>query len=431
MLARLPDGASSALQVAGELAGATALYLVGGTVRDLLLGAGVKDIDLVIEGESAARFGARLQTQLGGTLSSHLEFGTATLTLESGLELDVATAREEVYARPGVLPDVTPSSVRKDLNRRDFSINALAIRLHPEPRELIDPFSGADDLATRRLRILHPLSFVEDPTRILRGARLAARLGFHLERFTADQARSALAPELLVNISHSRLRAELELTFAEPRVAPALRILESLGALQALFGIPPSSGQLAPLVLAETLDSLRRESYVPDEAYLLALLVGLDDANAETLLESFNWPRRFGQVRQRLLGMLHPERDRGDGADAAATGRTQEPILDEELESLGVSGRLLLRAADPALAARLDRLEHEPARRKLRGSDVVALGLLPGPNVGRVLDEVARARAEQRVGNFDDELDLARRLAAWQLCSFQSAGPDRQLLRPS
>lgn len=432
LLARLPEGARAALQVASELAGDTSLYLVGGTVRDLLLGAGVKDIDLVVEGESAAQFGARLQRRLGGALSSHLEFGTATLTLDSGLELDVATAREEVYARPGVLPDVTPSSVRKDLTRRDFGINALAIRLHPEPRELIDPFAGADDLAARQLRILHQLSFVEDPTRILRGARLAGRLGFHFERFTADQARSALAPELLTNLSHSRLRAELELTFAEPRVAPALRILESLGALEALFDTPPSSGPLSLLTLTEALDGLRREGPVPDEAYLLALLVGLDDTTAEAVIEKFNWPRRLGQVRERLLGLiglLGPEKtpsgeadsteERSGEATASApvtsplqSDRKLEPILDEELESLGVSGRSVLRAADPALAARLDRLEHEPARRKLRGSDVVALGLLPGPSVGRVLDEVARARAEQRVATFDDELDLARRLVA-------------------
>ncbi len=454
LLERLPTGADEALRQAAELAGDSALFLVGGTVRDLLLGAGIRDLDLVVEG-SAAQLGARLQLALGGTLSAHVDFGTATLALPGGLQLDLATAREETYSRPGALPDVTPSSIRKDMSRRDFTINAMALRLNPAPAALFDPYSGEDDLAARRLRVLHPLSFVEDPTRILRGARLAGRLGFQFEAGTAARAREALQSGALASVSRSRSRAELELTLAEPRVAPALRVLEEFGALQAIFGLTlgrtfgrtvgltvgltvraDQAADAAPrsaLKLVEALDALRSEGEVPDEAYLLALLVGAVDAEAEQHVEAFNWPRRHLQTRAKLLDLLSRLADEqarsetegsegGQGEAAVSEGARGEAavperprggaILDEELEALDPPARALLRAAAPALVARLERLENQPPPRRLRGSDVLGLGLLPGPDVGRVLDAVARARAGGQVSDFEEELDLARRLVS-------------------
>src|SRR5690606_13848499 len=237
LLGRLPPRARDILRITRELAGDARLYLVGGTVRDLIIGAGSKDIDMVIEGENAERLATRLQQRLGGTLSCHVDFGTCTLALDDGPTLDLATAREEVYAHPGALPEVTPSSLEQDLARRDFTINALALRLQPEPQQLIDPFGGRDDIERSLLRILHPLSFVEDPTRLLRGARLAGRLSFAFATDTASKARAALAEGVADRVSRSRLRAELELTLAEQRVAPALTLLEELGALSAMFGL--------------------------------------------------------------------------------------------------------------------------------------------------------------------------------------------------
>ncbi len=399
LLDRLPPSAARAIERAAALAGDATLLLVGGTVRDLLLGTGLKDLDLVVEGDTAERFGSRLQQALGGTLSCHVDFGTCTLQLDDGLVIDLATAREEVYARPGALPDVTPSTLRKDLSRRDFSVNAMALRLHPKPPQLIDPFSGEADLRARQLRVLHPLSFIEDPTRILRGARLAGRLGFRFESVTAEHARAALVPEILANVSRSRLRAELELTLAEPRVAPALRRLEELGAVRAMFRLPYDGAPISAAALVEALDALRREGDVPDEAYLLALLLGAEDEAVETHMRAFHWPRRYLVVRARLLRVLAPDRE-----------LESERVRDEELEELDEAARFLVRAADADLAARIARLEEEPPRRKVRGRDVVALGLPPGPAVGRVLDAVARARADGTATSFEDELALARRL---------------------
>ncbi len=403
LLERLPPNARQALEHARQLAEGGALYLVGGTVRDLLLGAGVKDLDLVITGD-AARFGTKLQAVLGGTLSAHVEFGTATLVLPSGLELDIAAAREETYARPGALPDVVPSSISKDLSRRDFTVNAMALRLNPAPPALLDPYSGESDLKARQLRVLHPLSFLEDPTRVLRGARLAGRLGFTFAPATAERARGALDSGQLTTVSHSRSRAELELMLAEPRVVPALAALDELGALQAIFGLRAAGGPYNAFELAQALDELRREHAVPPESYLLALLLGVDANGAERHVEEFNWPRRHLQTRLRLLTILgHEPRSNGERGGA---------VRDEELEALDAPARWALRAAQPSLAGRLDRLEAQPPPRRLRGSDVVALGLPPGPAVGRVLEEVAQARAEGRVSTFETELELARQIVA-------------------
>lgn len=387
VLERLPPSAQRALQTARAVAGDASLYLVGGTVRDALLGVGFKDLDLTVEGGTAERLGTRLHGRLGGTLACHMPFGTCTLTLDDGLIVDLATTREEIYEYPGALPSVTPSTVRKDLTRRDFTVNALALRFHPEPPELIDPYGGVDDLSAKQLRVLHPLSFIEDPTRVLRGARLAGRLGFHFEPTTAERAAAALDPDILLNVSRGRLRGELELTLAEPRVTPALRCLDDIGGLEQLFGLR------ADWPLLTALDEQRHERDVPDETYLLALLLASDDDAVARHLESFHWPRRYGQARDRLRALLAAEHAR-----------------DEDLEGLDEATRVLLRCLDPELSSRLARLEEGPPRRRLRGRDVLDLGLAPGPAVGRILEEVARARAELKVQTFEDEVEMARQL---------------------
>jgi tRNA nucleotidyltransferase (CCA-adding enzyme) len=144
LLDRLPPRASDVLETVARLAEPASVYLVGGTVRDLLLGAGSQDLDLVVEGQTAETLGTRAQQVLGGTLACHVAFGTCTLTLDDGLSLDLAGAREETYARPGALPDVAPASLKQDLERRDFTINAMALRLRPSPPLLVDPFGGCE-----------------------------------------------------------------------------------------------------------------------------------------------------------------------------------------------------------------------------------------------------------------------------------------------
>ena len=389
VLNSLPGEVQSILGNARRLAGNAPLYLVGGSIRDVLLGIGIQDLDLVVEGLSAETLGSKLQMDLGGRLSCHLAFGTCSLKLTNGLNIDLAAARDEYYQHPGALPTVTPSNLRKDLARRDFTINALAVRLNPEPPEVIDPFGGLRDLEMKQLRILHPLSFVEDPTRILRGARLAVRVGLHFEEATWERAGASLVPEVLRRVGRARLRAELELTLAEARVAPILALLDELGALEAMFGMR------ADRELLDKLDMLRRQKDVPDESYLLALLLRLPNESVEAQIQSYHWPRRLITARERLL-RLEP------------TGEASE----EELEQLSAASRALAKALDPTLASRVATFEASRSRRKLRGRDVLDLGLSPGPQVGRILREVAKARADRRVCSFEEELELAKKLVS-------------------
>ncbi len=394
LLTRLPPRARAVVETAKELSGDHPLYLVGGTVRDLMLGAGSKDVDLVVEGGNVEAFGTALQRRLGGSLACHLDFGTCTLSLPDGLVVDLATAREETYARPGALPDVSPSSLKQDLARRDFTINALALRLKPTPVAVLDPYQGRADLERRQLRVLHPLSLVEDPTRILRGARLAGRLAFEFSGDTAAKARAVVAEGLGAGVSRSRLRAELELTFAEQRVTPPLEVMERLGVLEPFFGLELASAREA----LEALDDARAKGDVPDEAYLLALLVSQSDEAAIRHVEAFNWPRRVLAARDRLVRLL--------GHDPSA------PVAaaDSELEQLSPAEGAVVMARGGALAEQLVRVMEEPPRRRLRGRDVVALGLPEGPAVGRVLADVERARARRQTDSFEEELELARRL---------------------
>jgi tRNA nucleotidyltransferase (CCA-adding enzyme) len=407
LLERLPAAAAEALEEAKRLCQGS-LYLVGGTVRDALLGAFMQDLDLVVEDgvvgdrdrDSAERLGAALQRKLGGSLSCHLDFGTCTLLLPGGLGVDIATAREEFYPYPGALPEVSPSSLLRDLSRRDFSLNALALRVLPEPPQLVDPFGGLHDLKEKTLRALHPLSFIEDPTRILRGARLAARLKLRFHPDTRAQVPGALAPEVLGRVSRARLRQELLLSCAERQVGPVLALLDEFGVLEQAFSLPYDPE------LIGRLDEARQEGELPDETYTLALLLGLSAEELARSAARFHWPRRWLEA----VAVLRAARLQG--------------TIGEEAALLEPAAKRLLRALGPRLERQLERLEGQAGRQRLRGQDVLDLGLREGPEVGRVLAEVRRARADGRAASFEEELALARRLVA-EAAAGQSAGPSK------
>ncbi|MFN2611757.1 MAG: hypothetical protein ABR536_00125 [Solirubrobacterales bacterium] len=221
-------------------------FLVGGAVRDALLGAGRADLDVVVEGELT-----QLAEALGGELREHQRFSTATLVLEGSLQVDIARSRAEDYQRPGALPDVRPAPLADDLSRRDFTVNAMAIPL-AGGGELIDAQGGLEDLRAGVLRVLHPRSFSDDPTRALRAARYAARLGLELETRTDELLRATTD---LTTISADRLDAELKKIAAEPEAARALELLGEWGVLElddyaaelvrrldALLAAPPWAG---------------------------------------------------------------------------------------------------------------------------------------------------------------------------------------------
>jgi tRNA nucleotidyltransferase (CCA-adding enzyme) len=209
-------------------------FVVGGAVRDLLLGQKTLDLDIVVEGEGIP-FAVRLAESLQARLKSHERFGTATIIFQDGLRLDVATARTEVYDRPAALPRVTPGSIRDDMYRRDFTINAMAASLMPgEYGRLLDDFRGLRDLRQRRIRVLHEKSFLDDPTRIFRAVRFESRLGFRIVRSTRALIDEALSRRILDGLEDYRVATELRLILEEPEPAGPVRRLAELGIFDSL-----------------------------------------------------------------------------------------------------------------------------------------------------------------------------------------------------
>ncbi len=393
------------------------VYLVGGIVRDLLLERENRDLDLVVEGDGPyfARF---LAAELGGRVRVHEAFLTAVVVDREGFHVDVATARSEFYRAPAALPEVQTSPVRQDLYRRDFTINTLAVRLGPEPSpELIDYFGGRRDLENRLLRVLHSLSFIDDPTRVLRAVRLELRLGFEITPETLHLVEVALAEGVFDRLSGSRLREELVLLLDDPALAArGLERLEGLGVLAALH----------PALRLREGDRERLRRVVA--AWNWYVVEGLDEPRAAL------W-------RLVLLALIQPG---GEAEEAAAAGAE---ALAERLMLAGDDRALLVGAADrlararallaePAVAPHrvarsLEQLAGEEvlllvasaeepvrgwARRYLtelrrltltvRGRDLVARGVAPGPLVGKALAAVRDARLDGEIGP-EEELRLA------------------------
>ena len=226
-----------------RLPGAPAAYLVGGAVRDLLLGGEPFELDLVVEGDTAP-----LTASLDGEVRQHDRFGTATVVLD-GFSYDIARSRRETYAHPGALPDVEPAPLSEDLRRRDFTVNAIAIALTGDRAgELTAAPDALEDLERRRLRVLHDGSFSDDPTRLFRLVRYASRLGFEIEPHTRALAEGAIAAGALDTVSGPRIGAELRLLAGEPDPVQALSALADLGldaAVHPAFGLAGENETLA------------------------------------------------------------------------------------------------------------------------------------------------------------------------------------------
>jgi len=217
------------LKISSEVADALGyrIYLVGGVVRDLVLGRKVFDLDIAVEGDAIV-LARHLAEKLSSSFSRHHAFGTATLMVESH-KIDFATARTELYIHPGALPKVQPATLSEDLFRRDFAINAMAISLNKgDYGRLVDLYRGMTDLKNKTLRILHEKSFLDDPTRILRAVRFEQRFLFKFEPFTFSLMKRALADNALSFVSLHRLRGELELILQEPKPRAYIRRLNEI-----------------------------------------------------------------------------------------------------------------------------------------------------------------------------------------------------------
>ena len=420
--ARLPAWLYALLREAGAVADAegTRSTVVGGFVRDLLLGVENLDVDLVVEGDGIA-FAESLVKRVGGRCTGHRTFGTAGILLPDGFKLDVASARAEYYEYPAALPSVERSSIKMDPARRDFTINALAICLNAaEWGRLLDFFGGQRDLADRAIRVLHPLSFVEDPTRILRAVRFAIRYGFHLGRQEEHLVANALRLGLLDRLAGRRVLNELRPIFTERDPFAILQRLQAMGVLQAIHAALelPRGTEAAFRRLAEALawvDSLevppRLERW---QLWLGALLANRRPAEARAAARRLQLPPR---AEARLL------------EGAADFRRLRRAPGRRRAYQASVVYRLLHRASPEVVLLLAARADGEAARAAVKdflarsarvkptltGRDLQALGIRPGPVYRAILDALRDARLDGAAATREDELALVRRRFAAHL----------------
>lgn len=393
-----------------------AVHLVGGPVRDWILGREVRDLDLVVEEAGGAELVAAALASERVRVTRHERFGTVAVAAPEAA-LDLATARRERYPHDGALPVVEPGSLGDDLLRRDFAVNALALPLSAAARRqrtsLVDPASGVRDLERRVLRPLHARSFHDDPTRALRAARLAPRLGFALARAGRTALRAALRDGAFGRVSGDRLRRELVKLFDDAAQgldpAAALRLLAEWHVLAALEpGLALDRRAVAPLrrlgraVAAPPWEAARWRPWVAGLALWLApaapALRRRTLARFAVRGEPAERIAGFARAREQWLRALARARGRG------ALDALLAPLDEERLEALHAS-------APPTLRRRTQRWAQQDRSRRapISGAELAEIGFA-GPALGRALARVRAAFLDRRVTTREEALALAREL---------------------
>ena len=387
-LENLPAPQRRAFDLIKEVASEKKLrpYLVGGPVRDLLLGRSVIDLDFTIEDDSSA-LARGIAKRINGRVRSFPQFLTYKVTAEDFPVIDIATARSEKYRQAGALPSVSPGTLADDLLRRDFSINAIALDIGSD--QIHDPTGGQRDLEDQTIRVLHDLSFIDDPTRIFRAIRLATRLGFLLEVNTEESMRGAIAAGALATVSRERLWRELFLAFEEDRAAQVIDALNRSGALEILFG----RREIEP----DWLDRVERVSNANPSLdrqalFLSAILNG--DASPVDLEGS-----GLSQQRARVVMQIANEVPRyTDALQEAATDSQRFKALKQASPEL-----LAILPAEQVGKYR----EYQNFRIPLKGSD---LEIAPGPHIAEALERTREAVFMGEI-NLDEARTFARQMA--------------------
>jgi tRNA nucleotidyltransferase (CCA-adding enzyme) len=416
-------------EAAGELA--MPLYFVGGPVRDLLLHISPTDLDMVVEGDAIV-LGEALQRRFGGEVHTHARFGTAKWSLTPEIwravqraaadasvpevepdysalppSIDFVTARFEFYTEPSALPEVERGSIKLDLHRRDFTINTLAVRLDGiHLGELLDFYGGRRDLELGLIRVLHSLSFVDDPTRILRAVRFEQRLGFAIEERTLELIDNALP--MLARVTGQRIRHELELSLRE---ADPLRVMERLSELNVMVHIQPGltwtpeAKTFYERVQVFRASTLWADALPADSVEFLYFALWLEPLPAA--------------VQRATARRLRVRRTTSD--DVLAVRRLVDQLLSFALESLPSEVSIVCRdfPSRVLLAARIV-LDGEPqgalldayyrewrhVKPDLSGDDLREIGLPPGPIYTRILDALLAARLDGQVADEAEERAL-------------------------
>ncbi len=414
---RVPHRLVTLLEDSGHLADRceVPLFVVGGCVRDLLLGIENLDLDLVVEGDGIA-FARKLGDRLYAKVKVHERFGTAILLLPDGFKLDVATARTEYYEYPTALPTVEQGSIKKDLYRRDFTINALAVRLNGKGfGDVLDFYGGQRDLNDKVIRVLHGLSFVEDPTRVFRAIRFESRFGFRLGKDTAALIAGAVKMNLFQRLSGHRLLEELKLLLGEREPKQAIKRLAELHLLRFIHPKLSWSDRLDRLLAAleEAVDWYRL-LYLDRKmdvwlVYMMGLLEMLPERAVKDVLKRFP----FSEQEATKLKMA-----RGGSHNVIRRLVSKRPLKPAEVYHL-LSG-----LSDETLLILMAKSKGETVRRQvsaflttyqhvkpiLTGTDLKAMELKPGPRFKEILDRLLAARLNGEVKTEAEERQFVQQV---------------------
>jgi tRNA nucleotidyltransferase (CCA-adding enzyme) len=384
------------------------VYLVGGAVRDLMLEIPPRELDLLVESELEP-----VLERLGAAGTRHDRFATAQLELD-GFRYDLARTRREVYERPGALPTVSPAGLEEDLTRRDFTVNAIALAvLGPSRGRLVSLPASIPDLEAKTLRVLHDRSFIDDPTRLMRLAMYAGRLGFAIDERTELLARAATAGGALDTVSGNRLGAELRQIASEPDALAPLATLNELAIDQALtpgFGVAdPGRARAALALLPPDGD--------PGDLAIAAAGVDVAPDSLAQLLERLAFE---AAPRKRILAAAANARPM-----AAALARADRPSeIAAAVDHAGSETVALAGAYGGTGAAQrwLSDLRH--VKLEIGGADLLAAGIPSGPSIGRGLRAALAAKLDGQAATRQDELEQALAAACAQPISLDAHGDD-------
>lgn len=392
------------------------IYVVGGFVRDLLLDRPIEDVDIVVEGDGIA-FAKHYAGQHGCRVNTHHKFNTAVIIFPDNFKVDVASARLEYYAMPAALPIVENSSIKLDLARRDFTINTLAIELNPDNfGTLIDYFGASRDLKDKTIRIIHNLSFVEDPTRIFRAIKFSNRFGFEIGKLTSSLIKNALKIDCFKHLGGLRVLSELKQIFGEENPIPAIQTMETYGIEKVIHKelcITPGTYQLFDSVNKALTwhDLLYVDDIYPRWAvYFMALLHRRPHRICDGILKRLMVP-----VRERTLLLEHRYR----AENRLSLIENEFPITRQEMywglinfkTEFIIYMMALAKTEEVQKAISNFYTRHRYVRPIIQGKDLLALGIKPGPVFTIILKLILNEKLDEKLGTRKEEIAFATRYA--------------------
>ena len=423
---RLPEDLVKLLKFTGDLGDKlnVSVYMVGGIVRDILMERENYDLDIVVEADGI-KFAEVLSRELGGHMRAHETFKTAVVVVDKDdkhYHIDVATARLEYYDRPAALPVVELSSIKMDLYRRDFTINALAVHLNSADYGELEDFFGAQrDMKDRTIRVLHSLSFVEDPTRILRAIRFEQRFGFHLAPQTERLIKNALQLQLFDKLSGSRIDHELRLICEEVSPLACFKRLEGFDALKDVHPLLKLTEDKETLLAEmEKMDAWYDLLYLEPAprhwlAYLLCFCHKAKYTEVSDLLNELGMSakvrREFMDIRERSRKALAELKNWQKQTKADGKGRISE--LYRILAPISVEGLLFLMCkytnedARKLISHYLTKLRD--VKIEINGNDLVGMGIEQGPVFSEILKQVLMAKLDGLAETREEQLNAARK----------------------